>query len=1106
MRGQPGAGRSLLRWAWIAALGLAPWALPSDTSAYLEITQGSNLVRWQTGSPATIWNDVTKTLSWSFNSINFPRSNWPSIAQTGAALQSAFQTYEDVAESSVRFNRLPNTSGTPASNDGKLEIAFAPNSSSDYFGTNIRGAYAVTYMRWNASGAMTDADIVFNGDPSEFTWSTNDLALSTTTADVEVTMIHEGIHALGGGHPVYFFAAVWPTGRFPERPLNDRCLSPDDRILLRLLYPQSPALGTINGQVNLSGGGGGCDRAIVVATDANGVPQATRVTNSSGAYSIRVPAGTYSLTAHHNLNSTYGNSDIDFTGASNFTTATTVTGVSVTAGGTATAAAITATSGTPVMKLTRITTLPNSLERQVQFLSRGFSGTLQVRISGVALATTDISSVDLGPGITVGTFTASTSGSATLLDIPINVVSNAAPGLRTLSITRTNGERALWPAAVMVLDAGTLSLSADPGNPGSLSAAPGSTNVPLLQVQLQAGAAEDVRLRRLQFSITGSGPTLLDVRLWKVESTNVRVFSGAAYANNPVSETKPATPAAAVVFDNVALTVPAGGTLTLLLTADMPSSGTGSYSASLTASDITAHGMYYGDVITVTGGTVSGGPVTLGTIAVSGLGQFRTTAGTAIPVGGYTTETQVTIRGTVTAQSGTVGLEVEVKPLGTDFTGTGTVSSSVMYSSGSEISVTVPGLSNVTAYHWRARALSSTLPSSAWVSFGGNPESERDFSVDTGTTAPPTALGQAEPGGSPAVPLGGSARGGIQLSATNGANSDSQQVRLEIEVRPAGTPFSNTPTLASPFVSSGTASSVIFSGPMGDYHWQARTVAFFGSESSWVVFDPAPIHFHLEAIDHIEASGGCAGSAAAESGPFGAAAGFLLAAILGVTALRRRHPSGAALALLLALPSAASAADPADLPRSLSEPELPATRAKPDDTWGSFALYLGAAFRDSEFEATGTDSIEREVDGLGAATLGLEALIDLHEDWRIGLAAEAGWGGDLRFAGAGPVVTWTFARSRPSGSARTSDFEHLLKVGVLFQTLEVDKSDFGDFKPTFEARAGYELRFLMTPGWSATVGLEARYAVWDYDESILTGDDKLGGFGVFVSAGIVFTP
>ena len=1106
MRGRYGAGRSILRWVWIAALGLGPWALPSATSAYLEIIQGSNLVRWKTGSPSTLWNDTAQTLSWSFNSINFPQSNWPSIEQTGAALQSAFQSYEDVTGSSIRFNRLPNTSGTPASNDGKLEIAFAPNSLSDYYGNNISGAYAVTYMLWNISGAMLDADIVFNGDPSDFTWSTADLAVSTTTADVEVTMLHEGLHAVGGGHPVYFFAAVWPTGRFPERPLNDRCLSPDDRILLRLLYPGSPALGTINGQVNFSGSGGGVDRAIVVATDENGVPQATRVTNSSGAYSIQVPAGTYSLTAHHHLNSMYGPSDIDFSGASNFTTATTVSGVNVTSGGTSTAATIVATSGTPVMELTGITTLPNPLESQVQFLSPGFSGTLRVRITGVALATSDISSVDLGPGITVAAFSTSTSGTTTFLNITVAVASNALPGPRTLSITRTNGERALWPAAVMVLEAGTLSLSAGPDNPGAVSAAPGSTDVPLLQVQLQAGAAEDVRLRRLQFTITGSGPTLPDVRLWKVESTNVRVFSGAAYANNPVSETKPATPAATVVFGNVALTAPAGGTLTLLLTANMPSSGTGSYSASLAASDITAHGMFYGDVITVTGGPVAGGPVALGAIAVSGLGQFRTTAGTAIPVGGYTPETQVTIRGTVTAQSGTVGLEVEVKPLGSNFTGTGTVSSTVTFPSGTEISVDVTGLSNLTAYHWRARALSSTLSPSAWVSFGGNAESERDFSVDTGTTAPPTALGQSEPDGSPSIPVGGTARGGIRLSATNGANSDGQQVRLEIEVRPAGAPFTNTPTLVSPFVPAGTAGSETFSGPLGDYHWQARTVAFFGSESSWVAFDPAPVHFRLEPVESIEASGGCAGSAAAQSGSFGAAVAFLLAAVLGRTAFRRRRRSGAVFALLLALPSAASAADPPDLPRSLSEPEPPTVRAGPDAPWGSFALYLGAAFRDTEFEATGTDSIEREVDGLGAATLGLEALVNLHEDWRIGLAAEAGWGGDLRFTGAGPAVTWTFARSQPRKSGGASDWEHLLKLGVLFQTLEVDKSDFGDFKPAFEARAGYELRILMTSGWWATLGLEARYAVWDYDESILTGDDELGGFGVFISAGVAFTP
>lgn len=1105
MSGYREAGHARLRWVWIAALGLILWVPPAPISGYLETLEGPNLVRWQAGSPSAIWNDATKTLSWSFSSINFPRSNWPSAAQAGAALQSAFQTYEDVIGASIRFNRLPDTSGAPQSGDGKLEIAFAPNSSSDYYGNDISGAFAVTYMRWNTNGSLVDADIIFNGDPAEFTWSTSDVAVSTPgTWDVETTMLHEGIHAVGAGHPIYFYAAVWPTGRFPEKPLNDRCLSPDDRILLRLLYPESPALGTINGQVNLSSGGG-CDRAIVVATDSNGVPQATRVTDSSGAYSLKVPAGTYSLTAHHNLNSLYGTSDIDFSGASDFTTATTVSGVAVTSGGTATAAALTATAGTPTMALTRITTLPNFLETQVQFLARGSSGTLRVRISGVTLVTADIDSVSLGPGITVNSFSASVLGSTTLLDIPFTVDAGATPGVRTLSITRTTGERALWPAAVMVLGTGSLTLSAGPGNPGPSSAAPGSTDVPLLQVRLQAGAVEDVRLRRLQFTIGGSGPALPDVRLWKVEATNIRVFSGAAYANNPVSETKSATPPATVVFDNLALSVPAAGTLTLLLTANLPSSGTGDYTASLNASDITAHGMYYGDVVSAGGGTVSGGTVTLGVLAVSGLGQFRTTAGTAIPAGGHTAETQVTLKGIVTAQSGTVGLEVEVKPLGSAFTGTGTISSPTTFPSGSEIGVTVTGLSNLTAYHWRARALNSILAPSSWVSFGGNAETERDFSVDTGTTSPPAALAQAQESGAPPVPLGGGARGGIRLSATNGSNSDGQQVRLEIEVRPAGTPFSNTPTLVTSFGPGGASASTVFSGPTGDYHWQARTVAFYGSESSWVVFDPASVHFHLDVIDHIEASGGCVGHAAAGSGAMRTALALLAAAVLGVAALRRR-PGAAAWAILLAFPSAVSAGDAADLPRALADPEPAVHSAAAPDSWGSFALYLGAAFRDTRFEAVGSDSKEREVDGLGAATLGLEALVNLHEDWRIGLAAEAGWGGDLRFLGAGPVVTWTFARSRPTSSNRTSDFEHLFKVGALFQTLEVHRSDFGDFDPAVEVRAGYELRLFLAAGWAATLGLEARYAVWDYDEPILSGDGELGGFGIFLSAGIAFTP
>jgi hypothetical protein len=64
------------------------------------------------------------------------------------------------------------------------------------------------------------------------------------------------------------------------------------------------------------------------------------------------------------------------------------------------------------------------------------------------------------------------------------------------------------------------------------------------------------------------------------------------------------------------------------------------------------------------------------------LGQFRSNGTTAISVGATTDETTVVLRGTVTDPDvgDQVRLEVEVKPVGTAFTGSGTQQSGLVAS------------------------------------------------------------------------------------------------------------------------------------------------------------------------------------------------------------------------------------------------------------------------------------------------------------------------------------------------------------------------------------------------------------------------------------------
>ncbi len=79
---------------------------------------------------------------------------------------------------------------------------------------------------------------------------------------------------------------------------------------------------------------------------------------------------------------------------------------------------------------------------------------------------------------------------------------------------------------------------------------------------------------------------------------------------------------------------------------------------------------------------------------------------------------------------GQLQLQVEVKPVGTPFNGTGLITGSSV-PSGSVASAFVGGLTRTKGYHWRARALDGFgAASQNWVSFGANAETDRDFVVE----------------------------------------------------------------------------------------------------------------------------------------------------------------------------------------------------------------------------------------------------------------------------------------------------------------------------------------------------------------------------------------
>jgi hypothetical protein len=117
------------------------------------------------------------------------------------------------------------------------------------------------------------------------------------------------------------------------------------------------------------------------------------------------------------------------------------------------------------------------------------------------------------------------------------------------------------------------------------------------------------------------------------------------------------------------------------------------------------------------------------------LGQFKADGTTALAAGAWTNQTSIVLKFTMVDASpvDTLTPEVEVKSLGTAFTGAGLLSGAAVASTGAPVQgvVSVTGLTNGSQYHWRARTRDAAGQTSGWVSFGGTAESARDVGIDT---------------------------------------------------------------------------------------------------------------------------------------------------------------------------------------------------------------------------------------------------------------------------------------------------------------------------------------------------------------------------------------
>lgn len=117
------------------------------------------------------------------------------------------------------------------------------------------------------------------------------------------------------------------------------------------------------------------------------------------------------------------------------------------------------------------------------------------------------------------------------------------------------------------------------------------------------------------------------------------------------------------------------------------------------------------------------------------LDQERPSDSSSIAVDGWANSGQVRFMAEATDTDNPDDLQlcVEIELIGTAFDDVDTQCGSATTYSGSPVfpSVTVSGLSNGSSYHWQVRIKDGGGGVSNWVSFGGNAESEADFTVDS---------------------------------------------------------------------------------------------------------------------------------------------------------------------------------------------------------------------------------------------------------------------------------------------------------------------------------------------------------------------------------------
>jgi hypothetical protein len=413
-------------------------------------TQRWALVNLNTSVHTNVVNRGTRAVRYYVATDAYTTTNRPAEYN---AVRASFAQLQAVPGTVLKFEDAGlSPAGMDINTADHTNVVFWAKTSTLVNGGNdsIAGALAVCFVSMSSDNTLVGADVVFNG--VQQAWTADYFAASVDNVYfIEAVLIHELGHFIGLGHSPAGGATMLPfgdvgvTGQFG--------LATDDISGVRALYGTGATMTNLaHLQGTVTKGGNPVLGVAVWLEDTNGAMTAATVTRSNGRYHFPcVPPATYRVratpldpaAANYRLvtgqdidGQEYGNADLLFLCSSNYP-------VTLSAGVTS-ELIIPVVAASPPFRITLLRT-PTSNPSGYEIASLPISvrpgqSNLTVGVFSEDLPSSGATLSVTGSGITFGAQTihpmnSPFSGLAGI-SVVVNVASNAAPGMRSLVVTR----------------------------------------------------------------------------------------------------------------------------------------------------------------------------------------------------------------------------------------------------------------------------------------------------------------------------------------------------------------------------------------------------------------------------------------------------------------------------------------------------------------------------------------------------------------------------------------------------------------------------------------------------------------------------------------------